>query len=1020
MPGIVQKLMVVPALDGLLLQPSTLRNQRASPTIQISYKTNAITTLRETHRGNNKNAVSLEAHGIVGLLTVASFSYLISISSRHQVAQIRGKPIYVITDVALIPLSSQAAATKAINQCLASSKRAASRASGAIASDSDSSEDERAEASATEDNDPTVPHTPEAETCGAAKGEENDSKSTSVVEDVIGKKGQYGRFAERWFSRKGWSVEKRRMQGMSAGDIKEQVDDPPQPYDTIDKSESQTDTASSTVVPDQARSSGNSAPDQSNVAESFIPKLLKTTRLLLGSQSFFFAYEYDITRRLGTSQVKSTEMPLYKAVDPLFFWNRHLTSPFIDAGQHPFVLPLLQGFVGQRAFTVNTESDDPSRTVAAAKEDAGEVIELQNNASHDSAFQPSAKTRDFLITLISRRSTLRPGLRYLRRGVDSEGNTANYVETEQILSDPSWSPSTSIYSFTQIRGSIPLFFSQSPYSFKPVPVLQHSEETNRAAFRSHFTKLVDRYGRIQIVSLVDKSGGEAKIGEEYEKHTNKLNDENGVNGTKPEFEWFDFHNVCRGMKFENVSILMDSIGPILNEYGSTVENDGKIQRTQSGILRTNCIDCIDRTSVSQSTCSQKSLETQLKGEGITLDLQTDVSTQWFNTLWADNGDAISKQYSSTAALKGDYTRTRKRNYRGAINDFGLTLSRYFNNIVNDYFSQAAIDFLLGNVTDQVFAEFEANMMSGDPAMSMRKVRQSAIDTSSKIVIADQSEKLLGGWTLLCPREPNTLRTFPFEEVVLLLTDAAIYGVRFDWNMEKVAGFERVDLRSVVGIMKGVYITSTLVAAQIDEQKNVGFVIRYRPGQTDVTRINTRSLTSAVTSNGKDFDEARKNREGGGRALTEREGAEENDAKNDEAAVDSKKGMTEKHELEGSPSSPPIPKSKPDPMEKDKPTELKIFAFKALPANSSLASGVGQDSERQQVTEMELVKTVCHEIAKAIGGDALGGKRVVTSEGLIRMTGGIVEEGDIISLAEARKSTGLLEQLGHSLKKLVWA
>jgi hypothetical protein len=32
----------------------------------------------------------------------------------------------------------------------------------------------------------------------------------------------------------------------------------------------------------------------------------------------------------------------------------------------------------------------------------------------------------------------------------------------------------------------------------------------------------------------------------------------------------------------------------------------------------------------------------------------------------------------------------------------------------------------------------------------------------------------------------------------------------------------------------------------------------------------------------------------------------------------------------------------------------------------------------------------------------------------------VDEGDIISLAEARKSTGLLEQLGHSLKKLVWA
>lgn len=163
-----------------------------------------------------------------------------------------------------------------------------------------------------------------------------------------------------------------------------------------------------------------------------------------------------------------------------------------------------------------------------------------------------------------------------------------------------------------------------------------------------------------------------------------------------------------------------------------------------------------------------------------------------------DGDAISRQYSSTAALKGDYTRTRKRDYRGALNDFGLTLSRYYNNIVNDYFSQAAIDFLLGNVTEQVFEEFEADMMSNDPAISMRKVRANAIDTSSKIVIAEQREDLMGGWTLLSPKEPNTVRTFPFEEVILLLTDAALYAVRFDWNLEKVSSFERVDLRSVAG------------------------------------------------------------------------------------------------------------------------------------------------------------------------------------------------------------------------------
>ena len=670
-----------------------------------------------------------------------------------------------------------------------------------------------------------------------------------------------------------------------------------------------------------------------------------------------------------------------------FWWNRHLASPLIDAGHHAFVVPLMQGFIGQRAFSINADSSESGQIIAEVKEDAGEIVEHQNNASEDTDFRASSRTRDFLITLISRRSNLRPGLRYLRRGIDHEGNTANTVETEQILSDPSWAASANIYSFTQIRGSIPLYFSQSPYSFKPVPVLQHSYETNHAAFKLHFRQLVSKYGGVQIALLVDKHGGEAKIGEEYEKHTTQLNTENGIGGTKIGFEWFDFHNVCRGMKFENVSILMDSLGSILDSFGTTVEKDGKVVNFQSGILRTNCMDCLDRTNVVQSACGQRALEQQLQTEGIVLNLQTDASTQWFNTLWADNGDAISKQYSSTAALKGDYTRTRKRDYRGAINDFGLTLSRYFNNIVNDYFGQATIDFLLGTVTDQVFTDFEADMMSADPAMSMRKLRQNAIDTSSKIVVADQREDLVGGWTLLSPREPGTLRTFPFEEVVLLVTDKAIYAVRFDWNMEKVAGFERVDLKSIVRVREGVYVTSTLAAAQTDEDRNVGFIVTYRPGESDVAKINTRSLSTVVPP--RELGGESPKQENQGRALPEQSG--EHDST--EADCD----------LDG-PSSHPA-----KPARKD--TELKILAFKALPSKTVSPPTARDDGEAPELSEKETVRIVCEEIARSVR--AAGG-------GIGEGGGDVVEEGAIISLAEARKSTGLLEQLGHSLKKLVWA
>ncbi len=673
-------------------------------------------------------------------------------------------------------------------------------------------------------------------------------------------------------------------------------------------------------------------------------------------------------------------------------------QPFIDNGLSHFVLPLMQGFVGQRMFTVKRSSQQPGAQGLDANVQSRNVIESDTISKDAEAQPPLSGERAFLLTLISRRSIKRPGLRYLRRGVDDNGDTANSVETEQMLSSPDWQSKDRVYSFVQFRGSIPLYFSQSPYSFKPAPVLQHSTTTNHAAFKRHMTSLEGRYGGIQIASLVNKHGVEANIGEEYQKHVEQLDEENGASGAKVGFEWFDFHAVCRGMKFENVSLLMETLGSKLDEFSVTVEVEGVIKNKQSGILRTNCMDCLDRTNVVQSACGQRALEQHLREEGFDISLQSDRTTQWFNTVWADNGDAISKQYSSTAALKGDFTRTRKRDYRGAINDFGLTLSRYFNNIVNDYFAQAAIDYLLGNVTSQVFEEFEADMMSKDPAVSMRKVRQNAIDTSSKIVIGDPSEELLGGWTLLSPHESNSLRTFPFEEAILLLTDAALYAVRFDWNMEKVWSFERVDLRSIAGLQYGTYITSTLAATQTDEKRNVGFVVKYRPGKEDVVRVNTRSLRNSVDQDtvAQNLDSSRENKN---------------------SATTTK-------------SSSPKPSKSPT-------APTKTLAFKALPSRSSLAhltdadgTGSGQDSPLL-VTELELVRSICEDIERAClnggnaqdcvkEGDSQGGEGEETAVAEEKRRGSMIEEKDVISLAEAKRSTGLLEVWGHELKKLVWA
>lgn len=595
------------------------------------------------------------------MTVTGSHSFLISITRRQQVAQIQGKPIYVVTEVALTPLGSRAEAETSIAQTHNGLQKRT--IDGHASDDSDSESDAGDFPAAVHDD-----IDDETTTGQSSPTKLGHNRTKSVAEDVITRKGSYGRFTRNFFSKKGWNVDQRRNLGMSASDV-----DPTVSPADIESGDGQKSLKTSM---DQARDSNTTEQKSQDVANTLLPKLLRTTQILFGgSKSFFFSYDYDITRSFENRKTTVSDLPLYTEVDPLYFWNRHVIQPFIDAGQASLILPLLQGFVGQQAFEMDT---NPPKSAFGLDQSQNSVMEMTDYSTGDRvdtstdmdgsndtnlrSREGSSTEKSFLLTLISRRSVKRAGLRYLRRGVDEQGHTANGVETEQILSSPSWDSSSSIHSFVQLRGSIPIFFSQTPYSFKPVPQIQHSADTNYAAFQKHFKNVSARYGNVQVATLVEKHGNEAIVGDEYEKNMIRLNAENGEN--KIGFEWFDFHAQCRGMKFENVSILTDALADKLDSFGHTVITKGKQMTKQTGVLRTNCMDCLDRTNVVQSACGRRALELQLKEEGIDFSLQVDQTGHFFNTLWADNGDAISKQYASTAALKGDFTRTRKRDYKG--------------------------------------------------------------------------------------------------------------------------------------------------------------------------------------------------------------------------------------------------------------------------------------------------------------------------------------------------------------------
>lgn len=957
--------------------------RRGSRKILISYghTRNSVSVLATRSQRPEEETASdeVEVPGLIGILDLISSSHLIAITRQEQVAQIQGKGIFAVRDVALISLEGRKEAENGIAVVRKTVVgQESEKQDGDTGGKSDGAEVEGADLELTDDEEDAHEEAVEAagESHDRKPGQGLLGKGAGVARGVVTSPVKVGRFAGRWFARGSTAKQKQSSLGESQQSVESKTSD--QTVAKAASAESNVENSKKPQEPQNEASSSATDAEQGKekrnhgetVMESLTPRILKGARLYFSQSGFFFSYEHDLSGSLTQkSDAKDTATPLWKRFDSIFFWNRHLLGSFIEAGLDELALPLLQGFVGQRAFSVEKTDPEENDFVADASQDPGEVIAMQAiPAPNVEISEKKAEAHEFLLTLISRRSNQRAGLRYRRRGIDDHGHVANFVETEQILSSPSWAPSSPASSLIQIRGSIPLFFNQSPYSFKPQPIPFGSETVNHAAFVKHFEALQKRYGEVQIASLVDKSATEVGIGELYGKHVQMANNGLGIGGKQIGFEWFDFHAQCKGMRFENVSLLMDKLEKKLDSFGWVVKKDGRSTQLQKGVVRVNCMDCLDRTNVVQSAIAGWALEKQLASLGLNIDLKADSRTQWFNTLWADNGDYISKQYAGTAALKGDFTRTRRRNWTGALSDFSLTLTRYYNNVFGDYFMQACIDYYLGNAGSKVFEEFEADMMSQDYALDMRRVRQNGIETCVKIVLEDAHEELKAGWTLSCPKDSNTLRTLPFEECVLLLTHTDLFFCRFDWNTEKVSLFERIDLRDVVAMWRGAYVTSGLGEVHLDEQRNVGFVLRYKSANgRGIVRRNTRTFGN--------------------------EEATENASLSENCNVDGEQA------------------SKEETSRISNEDETRLLAFKAVPPQASASQGATRAAD--QMSEVEIVEHICAEIYKIMAPLRM-------QEGDKKEDVPGIEEKAVISAAEAKKATGYIESIGYGLKRMVWS
>ncbi|RWS27752.1 Phosphatidylinositide phosphatase SAC1-like protein, partial [Leptotrombidium deliense] len=394
---------------------------------------------------------------------------------------------------------------------------------------------------------------------------------------------------------------------------------------------------------------------------------LAMIKTVLNTPHFYFSYSYDLShtlQRLQNSGPDFLSASICDRADTRFVWNRFLSNEFLHKVElKRFCVPFIHGFIASESVT------------------------------------------KFSFTIISRRSATRAGTRMFSRGIDNEGNVSNFVETEQIIEY-----GNTRSSLVQIRGSIPLFWTQLPnLYYKPAPML--SPLNNHAdALYKHIDNLICHYGKVVLINLVNHSGQEQPLENEFKQ--NVLN----LNNALVRYESFDFHKECKKMRWDRLSILMNRINQEQIEFGYFLSSDDTVLSTQDGVFRTNCIDSLDRTNVVQSLIAKKSLDDQLRkfnvlAHGESIDDHHHFADVYRN-VWADNADMCSIQYAGTGALKTDFTRTGKRTKTGLVKDGLNSLIRYYKNNFADGFRQACENYPLKDGIDLFLGKYRPDENEG--------------------------------------------------------------------------------------------------------------------------------------------------------------------------------------------------------------------------------------------------------------------------------------------------------------------
>ncbi|SPO02629.1 related to polyphosphoinositide phosphatase family member [Cephalotrichum gorgonifer] len=404
------------------------------------------------------------------------------------------------------------------------------------------------------------------------------------------------------------------------------------------------------------------------------------------TRSFYYSYSYNITRTLQhnlsrerDALAKGIHAPVSNDFNSMFVWNSHLLQPAESALRDPYdwCRPIIHGYIDQAA------------------------LSIYGRTAH--------------ITVIARRSRHFAGARFLKRGANDLGYVANDVETEQIVSEalttPFHAPGPRLFcnhhftSYVQHRGSIPLHWVQETAGVTPKPPIElNLVDPFYSAAALHFDNLFERYGApiyaLDLVKSRERTPRESKLLAEYTNAIKYLN-QFLPSESKIIHKAWDMSRAAKSRDQDVIGTLENIAEEVMNTTGFFHNGDGVNfpARTQNGVARTNCIDCLDRTNAAQFVIGKRALGHQLHALGILEDTSIDYDTDavnLFTHMYHDHGDTIAVQYGGSQLVNTMETYRKINQWTSHSRDMIESFKRYYNNSFLDGQRQEAYNLFLGN------------------------------------------------------------------------------------------------------------------------------------------------------------------------------------------------------------------------------------------------------------------------------------------------------------------------------------